>query len=31
MDNLKWNADDESALMDKAREINNRLHGIYND
>ena len=28
---LKWNTDDESNLMDKAREINDRLHGIYND
>lgn len=26
-----WNVDDESAFMDKAREINDRLHGIYND
>lgn len=26
-----WNTDDESAFMDKAREINNRLHGIYNN
>lgn len=26
-----WNTDDESAFMDKAREINDRLHGIYND
>ena len=25
-----WTDDDESAFMDKAREINNRLHGIYN-
>lgn len=28
---LTWNTDDESAFMDKAREINNRLHGIYNN
>lgn len=28
---LIWTADDESAFMDKAREINNRLHGIYNN
>lgn len=28
---LVWNTDDESTLMDKAREINDRLHGIYND
>lgn len=28
--NLKWNVDDESLFMDKAREISNRLHGIYN-
>jgi len=25
-----WTQADESALMDKGREINNRLHGIYN-
>ena len=28
--NLTWNSLDESKFMDKAREINNRLHGIYN-
>ena len=28
---VQWNVDDESALMDKAREINDRMHGIYND
>ena len=28
---LTWTIDDESAFMDKAREINNRLHGIYNN
>jgi hypothetical protein len=27
---LLWSIDDESSLMDKAREINNRMHGIYN-
>lgn len=27
---LTWSNEDESAFMDKAREINNRLHGIYN-
>jgi len=27
---LIWNKDEESAYMDKCREINNRLHGIYN-
>lgn len=27
----KWNEDKESAFMDRAREINDRLHGIYND
>lgn len=26
-----WNEDKESAFMDRAREINDRLHGIYND
>lgn len=26
-----WNIDDESKFMDKAREINNRMHGIYNN
>lgn len=30
-DKLVWNVDDESAYMDKCREINNRLHGIYNN
>lgn len=29
-ENLTWNTFDESAFMDKVREINNRLHGIYN-
>lgn len=29
--NLIWTDDDESAFMDKAREINDRLHGIYNN
>lgn len=29
--NLTWNIDDESAFMDKCREINNRMHGIYNN
>ena len=28
---VQWNSDDESALMDKGREIDNRLHGIYNE
>lgn len=28
--NLVFSDTDESAYMDKAREINNRLHGIYN-
>lgn len=28
---LTWTVDDESAFMDKAREVNNRLHGIYNN
>lgn len=28
---LIWTIDDESAFMDKAREINNRMHGIYNN
>lgn len=28
---LIWNIDDESTFMDKAREINNRMHGIYNN
>lgn len=26
-----WTADDETEYMDKAREINNRMHGIYNN
>jgi len=26
----EWTTKDESKLMDKAREINNNLHGIYN-
>lgn len=29
-EDVNWNSDKESAMMDKAREINNRLHGIYN-
>ncbi len=28
---LTWSITDESAFMDKCREINNRLHGIYNN
>lgn len=28
---LTWNIDDESAFMDKCREVNNRMHGIYNN
>lgn len=28
---LTWSTDDESAFMDKCREINNRMHGIYNN
>lgn len=28
--NMIWTISDESAYMDKCREINNRLHGIYN-
>lgn len=31
MKSLRWNEDDESAYMDKAREINDRMHGIYNE
>lgn len=31
VENIPWNVDDESALMDMAREINDRMHGIYND
>lgn len=31
MNNLVWNVDSESAFMNKAREINNRMHGIYNN
>lgn len=31
MNSLIWTVDDESAFMDKAREINNRMHGIYNN
>lgn len=27
---LMWTKADESAYMDKCREVNNRLHGIYN-
>lgn len=30
MYNMIWTKADESAYMDKCREINNRLHGIYN-
>lgn len=30
-DKLIWTATDESEFMDKAREINIRLHGIYNN
>lgn len=30
-DKLIWTASDESEFMDKAREINIRLHGIYNN
>lgn len=30
-ENLIWNVTDESAFMDRCREINNRLHGIYNN
>lgn len=26
-----WSIDDESRFMDRAREINNRMHGIYNN
>lgn len=26
-----WNKDAESAYMDQCREVNNRLHGIYNE
>lgn len=29
--NLTWTVDDESAFMDKCRELNNRMHGIYNN
>lgn len=28
---LTWSIDDESDFMNKAREISNRLHGIYNN
>lgn len=28
---LTWNIDDESDFMDKCREVNNRMHGIYNN
>ena len=28
---LIWTEDDESDFMNKAREVNNRLHGIYNN
>lgn len=27
----EWSIDDESRFMDRAREINNRMHGIYNN
>jgi hypothetical protein len=27
----EWNIDDEARFMDRAREINNRMHGIYNN
>lgn len=30
LDSLVWSTKDESDFMDKAREINNRMHGIYN-
>lgn len=30
MEALTWNKDDEIEYMMKAREITNRLHGIYN-
>lgn len=30
LNEVEWNGDAESELMDKAREINNRMHGIYN-
>lgn len=30
-ENLTWNITDESAFMDRCREVNNRLHGIYNN
>lgn len=29
--NLTWSVTDESAFMDRCREVNNRLHGIYNN
>jgi len=29
--NMIWTKADESAYMDKCREVNNRLHGIYNE
>lgn len=29
--NLTWQVEDESTFMDKCREINNRMHGIYNN
>lgn len=28
---LTWTVDDESSFMDRCREINNRMHGIYNN
>lgn len=31
MQNVQWNSVDESVIMDKAREIDDRLHGIYNE
>jgi hypothetical protein len=30
LSNMVWSQVDESDFMDKAREVNNRLHGIYN-
>lgn len=31
LDSLLWTRSDESEFMDKCREINNRLHGVYNN
>ena len=28
---MLWTRDDETKYMDKAREVNNRMHGIYNN